>query len=156
MYLLCCSTRWHCFIRYVLLVKEESSVLTCYSGIGFTYVSGLPLPRMDILRNTGTSKRSSTNPLGHEQYQSVLTGNRLCARTVILAWIAAALACWWLIEQPQGSWMEHHPCFQRLLSAMDVFRHRLTMGSYGAKSEKPTWLYSSTLSLNNILFSDFS
>ena len=86
-----------------------------------------------------------TRPLGEEAYASVSTGNILCARTLIIVWVAASLACWWLVEQPQGSWMQQHPCFQHVLRALNVYRYRLAMGDYGAKSQKPTWLYSSDL-----------
>lgn len=84
-------------------------------------------------------------PLGEETYESVRMGNILCTRALIVIWVAASLHCWWILEQPQGSWMQQHPCFQHVLKALDVYRHRLAMGDYGAKSQKPTWLYSSDL-----------
>ena len=96
-------------------------------------------------RNTGTSKRSANRPLGEDKFPSVDMGNKLCARTLCIIWIAASLGAWWIVEQPQGSWMESHPCFQMVLRHLQVHRHRFTMGSYGAKSQKPTWLYSSDL-----------
>lgn len=104
------------------------------------------------LRNTGTSKRSARRPLGEESYPSVDMGNKLATRTLIIIWIVAAMNVWWFVEQPQGSWMESHPCFQEILKAMTVHRHRFTMGSYGGKSEKPTWLYSSDLAWDSNLY----
>ena len=99
------------------------------------------------LRNTGTSKRSVTRPLGEEKYTSVREGNILCARTLVILWIVASLQVWFILEQPQGSWMECHPCFQHLASALDIYRHRISMHEYGGSSSKPTWLYSSYLSM---------
>lgn len=58
----------------------------------------------------------------------------------------AALSVFWLVEQPQGSMMAYHPCFQHILRALNVHRHRLCMGDYNAPSEKPTWLYASAWS----------
>lgn len=94
-------------------------------------------------RSSGTSRRSVSNPLGEEKFKSVRDGNVLCCRTLIVMMIAASLQTWWLIEQPRGSWMESHPCFQDVLKRMDVWRHHIRMGQFGAKSIKPTWLYSS-------------
>lgn len=105
------------------------------------------------LRNSGTSRRSATRPLGETQYPSVALGNVLCARTLICAMIASALGCWLFIEQPQGSWMEMHPAFQHWMSLVPIWRRRLCMGAYGAPSEKPTWLYSSNLMTYKMHFS---
>ena len=97
-------------------------------------------------RNTGTSKRSQTNPLGYEGYRSVREGNILCARTLVILWVVASLGVWFVLEQPQGSLMEMHPCFQHLISTLNVYRHRISMHDFGGESSKPTWLYSSYLS----------
>jgi hypothetical protein len=74
----------------------------------------------------------------------VAQGNLLASRTLVIILIAASLNVWWLLEQPQGSWMEMHPLFQEVLRLLDV-RHRFTMGAYGSPSEKPTWIYSSDM-----------
>lgn len=94
-------------------------------------------------RNSGTARRSESNPYGQECYESVLSGNRLAARTLIILWVCAALGVWWVLEQPQGSWMQELPVFQHLMGCLDCYRHRLLMGDFGGMSEKPTWLYSS-------------
>lgn len=95
-----------------------------------------------IRRCSGTAKRTSSRPLGEERHASVKNGNILCARTLIVCMIAAAVHAWWVVEQPKGSWMEEHPCFQDLLSRVNVFRHSIQMIDFGSKSSKPTWLYS--------------
>ena len=101
------------------------------------------------LRNSGTARRSESNPYGMECYQSVLDGNRLAARTLCILWICAALGVWWFLEQPQNSWMQELPCFQDFMACVSCYRHRFCMRDYGGKSEKPTWLYSSSLLYSN-------
>lgn len=94
-------------------------------------------------RNAGTARRSVSRPLGEEAHPSVRTGNVLCARTLIVLLVAATLGCWWVLEQPRGSTMELHPCFQAVMKMLNCWRSYHTMESYGAMSKKPTWLYSS-------------
>jgi hypothetical protein len=100
----------------------------------------IPLPR-----NSGTSQRSASRPLGQEEYPSVWLGNVLAARTLIIIMIAHALGCFWVLEQPRGSMMELHPRFQEVLKNIRAWRHSLSMQDYGAPSPKPTWLYASQL-----------
>lgn len=96
-----------------------------------------------LLRCSGTSKRTASNPLGQEQHASVRNGNILCVRTLIIAMIAASLGCFVVIEQPKGSWMQEHPCFQDFIAWLNIWRHHIQMGDYGAHTKKPTWLYAS-------------
>lgn len=94
-------------------------------------------------RCSGTAQRSMANPLGQQQHESVKNGNVLAARTMLIAMIAASLGCWWIVEQPTGSWMECLPVWQDVMSRMDVYRHSTQMAKFGSLSKKPTWLYSS-------------
>lgn len=103
----------------------------------------LLLLSLQKLRCSGTSKRSTSNPLGEEQYESVRNGNILCVRTLIIAMIAASLGSFIVIEQPKGSWMQEHPCFQEFITRLNIWRHHISMGDYGAETQKPTWLYAS-------------
>ena len=109
-----------------------------------------------VLRNSGTAKRSASRPLGDESHQSVWQGNVLCARTLVILWVLAALQVWFVLEQPQGSQMENHPCFQHMASILNLYRHRICMYDYGALSSKPTWLYSSDLFIISTLYSSNS
>lgn len=102
-------------------------------------------------RSSGTSRRTTTNPLGAVHHASVALGNLLCARTLIIVLICASIRGWWLVEQPQGSWMEPHPLFQEVLQLLDVWRHRFEMKIYGAPSSKPTWIYSSDLLTEHVV-----
>ena len=104
-------------------------------------------------RNSGTVRRTDARPLGEEAFESVWMGNVLCARTLIVLLIAHSLGCWWILEQPKGSKMEAHPCFQDVLRWIHVWRQHISMGAFGAKSLKPTWLYSSSFAS---LFGPFS
>ena len=100
-------------------------------------------PAHILPRNSGTARRTDARPLGEEGFESVWMGNVLCTRTLIVLLIAHSLGCWWILEQPKGSKMEAHPCFQDVLRWLNVWRHHISMGEFGAKSLKPTWLYSS-------------
>ena len=42
--------------------------------------------------------------------------------------------------------MELHPRFQEFLGRVRTVRHAISMGDFGARSRKPTWLYASTSS----------
>lgn len=97
------------------------------------------------VRSRGTTKRSATRPLGEESYESVRVGNILTARTLVILMVAQALRCFWVLEQPKGSVMELHPCFQEVLGRMTVWKHCLQMQQFGAPTAKPTWLYASPL-----------
>lgn len=96
-------------------------------------------------RSRGTTKRSAARPLGEESYESVRIGNLLTARTLVILMIAHALRCFWVLEQPKGSVMELHPCFQEVLGRMTVWKHCIQMQMFGAPTAKPTWLYASSL-----------
>ena len=69
-----------------------------------------------------------------------------------LAWICAALGRRWVIEQPMGSMMEHHPRMKHLITSLGVRRHSTSMSRFGAKTQKATWLYSNC---DNIAELDF-
>ena len=82
--------------------------------------------------------------MGNDRYTSVADGNRLTSRTLILALVAASLAVFWLLEQPQGFLMEDHILFQDVLRLLDVYRTQFKMRSFGHAADKPTWLYGSS------------
>ena len=69
----------------------------------------------------------------------------MVARCCLLIMLAASRGIWRVLEQPRGSLMEHHPCFQRLMGMMSIHRKFVKMGDFAAESEKGTWLYSSSL-----------
>ena len=58
------------------------------------------------------------------------------------SWMAAARGLMFIVEQPKGSLLEHHPRWQQLARVVCVFRHYVAMSSFGSHSEKGTWLYS--------------
>ena len=87
--------------------------------------------------------RTAANPEGNPSSPSVQAGNLLTARTLVILWIAFALQAWFIVEQPKGSLMELHPCFQAFLARVRMFRYYMRMSEYGSPTEKPTWLYSS-------------
>lgn len=78
-------------------------------------------------------------------------GNMIAARTLVLCYIAAALAAWWVLEQPTNSIMEELPCFKWFTRQVSTFRHSINMCDYGGPTKKPTWLYSGFLGVNLVL-----
>jgi len=94
-----------------------------------------------VFMSSGTSKRSIDRPHGDLSQPSVRRGNKMVARSMIFFWIFKALCCWAMVEQPQGSVMQHYKRFQRAL-AMRLFRLHIWMGEFGARTVKGTWLYS--------------
>ena len=95
-----------------------------------------------ILRSRGSTQRSAAEPLGAERFESVQLGNWICARTLVVLLVAAALRCWTILEQPKGSLMEMHPAFQEYLGLVNCWRAHINMSTYGGPTLKPTWLYS--------------
>ena len=98
-------------------------------------------------RSRGSTGRSASNPRGWEHYDSVAQQNVLVARTIIILLICQAKRVWWVLEQPVGSLMQHHPTFQAFLKLAGIKVQRLTtsMVWFGGETKKPTWLYSSFL-----------
>ena len=59
--------------------------------------------------NTGTSKRTPTDPLGDLSQPTVVKANTIVSRFVLLVLLASARDCVFLVEQPRSSLMPYHP-----------------------------------------------
>lgn len=135
------------FLQYV---SGEVSVLPTCSGLSCTPKEPSQLPptfNLGYLRSRGSTKRSSVNPEGDVSAPSVRDGNIILCRTLVVLYICAALKVWWVLEQPKGSVMQDHPAMQFFIKQISCFRHYIAMEDYGAPTQKPTWLYSSCLSM---------
>lgn len=81
-----------------------------------TSIHVLPAVMSTDARSSYTAGRDVFNGyLGNAGYTFVATGNLLCSRLAL-----ALLLCWakgirFLVEQPEGSSMPHHPRFQQVL-----------------------------------------
>ena len=64
--------------------------------------------------------------MGCEAYDFVACGNLLCARSVLLLWLACVCQIRWLLEQPHGSIIECMPRMQEFLHWCHVARHFLS------------------------------
>jgi len=100
--------------------------------------------------NRGTSKRSVDKPLGNTRLSYIQDANVMVSRVCMLCWLAAARGLMWIIEQPSGSLMEHHPRFQDMIKHMEVHRIFVKMADFSAPSEKGTWLYSNYKHIEDI------
>ena len=67
------------------------------------------------LRSRGSTGRSALTPSGNQSFESVKSGNLIANRTLCLLWVAAALQCWWILEQPKNSLMQDLPAFQAFM-----------------------------------------
>lgn len=65
----------------------------------------------------------------------------MVSRMALVLWILEAKMVLWLYEQPHTSLLWEHPRMQQFLSKIRVWRAHMYMGSYGAASPKPTFLW---------------
>ena len=100
------------------------------------------LPWRHHLRCKGTTQRTKACPLGTE-FGATQVGNIMAARVAILLLIAGSRGIHWLLEQPKGSMFQYHPQIEAAFKLLRCWRKHIKMGSFGAATDKPTWLYSS-------------
>ena len=81
-----------------------------------------------FLRSRHTSGRSHLNPMGHRGYLFVRVGNILSGRTVVIALLAAWCGLRFLIEQPDGSFLEHLPRYQWLFGVLKAVKPTIRIG----------------------------
>ncbi|CAK9005890.1 Uncharacterized protein SCF082_LOCUS8786 [Durusdinium trenchii] len=82
--------------------------------------------------------------------QAVRDGTILACRALILLLVASCRGCWWCLEQPISSCMEHLPCFQHLLRILEVRKYTMSMADYGGPTEKRTIIYSSSNAIDDL------
>ncbi|CAK9073155.1 unnamed protein product [Durusdinium trenchii] len=85
-----------------------------------------------------------------EDSQAVRDGTILACRALILLLVASCRGCWWCLEQPISSCMEHLPCFQHLLRILEVRKYTMSMADYGGPTEKRTIIYSSSNAIDDL------
>lgn len=68
----------------------------------------------------------------------------MVSRTVLLALIAQARGCIWVIEQPFSSLMREHPRMKHLMDVVTTWQITVYLGNFGANSVKPLVLYSNS------------
>ena len=102
---------------------------------------------LNFLRSQSKTQRRSGDVTGDETVQCVTDGNCMLWRVVALLLICSAKGVFWILEQPEKSLMQHHPAVQLLFGMIKCYRISVSMEEFGAKSRKPTWLYSSALDL---------
>ena len=92
--------------------------------------------------NSGTSGRSTWQPLGNIYVCSVKDGNTMVARQVLLLYLCHSKGVFFMLENPRGSHLEKHPCFQALLRDIPIYRTCVELGDFGGNTAKAVWLYS--------------
>ncbi|CAK9064416.1 unnamed protein product [Durusdinium trenchii] len=98
-----------------------------------------------VFLSRGSTGRTSERPLGRRELKSVEDANIMVARIIILLLLCESRKVWWTLEQPVNSLLERQPLFQAFLRFPSIHVRRLTtsMGWFGGKTRKPTWVYSS-------------
>jgi hypothetical protein len=98
-----------------------------------------------VWMSLGTSLRSQTCPEGNEALECVRRANAMASRFILLAMIALARGCHFVVEQPSSSRLPIYPIVRNLLLKLHglnkCFFTRFNMGAYGALSVKPTMLF---------------
>lgn len=97
--------------------------------------------------NRGTHGRSIAFPLGRSELEYVALGSALAARSALLAMLAWARGCCFVLEQPLRSIMTALPSWQGVIGFFEEAGHPLKMNSlnmaaFRAPTLKPTALYS--------------
>ena len=88
-------------------------------------------------------KRSKAFPLGDCRRRDVVSGNILCNRCMLLAWLCALRLIQWALEQPLSSVMEHMCRFQSRLRRKPAVRARAYfLCDFGADAAKPVRILS--------------
>lgn len=65
----------------------------------------------------------------------------MVSRMALLVYLLEAKRVYWLYEQPHSSLLWEHPRMQQLVKKINVWKTHIYMGSYGAESKKPTFLW---------------
>ena len=81
----------------------------------------------------------------------VVYANKMVTRVILLCYLIMAKGAWFVLEQPLNSLMQEHTYFKLFRTHIQVYRVAFNMGSFGAESLKPTWLYSNAPWIPNVL-----
>eukprot|EP00438_Fugacium_kawagutii_P030697 Skav213051 [mRNA] locus=scaffold364:34927:36864:+ [translate_table: standard] len=95
-----------------------------------------------VFVNRATSGRKLWRPLGNQRLKCVKMANVMVSRMALIVWLLQSKRCYWLYEQPKTSLMWQHPRMQQIVRSMTVYKTHMHMGSFGASSPKPTFLWS--------------
>ena len=87
------------------------------------------------LRCAGTHGRGLLFPLGNQGYHFVREGNLLASRVCILILVICSQGCRFVLEQPQGSFLEHHPRMSWLFTFLQLVRASFWGGAFAASPE---------------------
>ena len=102
--------------------------------------------------NSGTHRRSAFFPHGNDQLEYVRNGTRLAALTSAMCQLCYCRGVVFSLENPVNSCLMLDSSMQMLLSWMAkraeegcdnarVLQHSVSLGSWGAESRKPVWIY---------------
>ena len=80
--------------------------------------------------------------MGDDDVKCVRYGNAMASRTVLLFRLAHALGHLVCLEQPASSILMLYYRFQELLRDITIYKVRVSLGRFGADSDKPILIWS--------------
>ena len=120
------------------------------SSLGFAVAVGLvarlkskgllfaaPICSSWIWLSRSQTRRSRAFPMGRSNVACVKMGNLIMIRTILLARLAAALNCCWIIEQPRSSIAYTIERFQSLIADLGCWCCEFSLKDFGSKTPKP-------------------
>ena len=107
----CCNIKCyrHWWIQVFAPPSTLPQLMLNFQGVWRTIVTSYHL------RTRHTSGRTYLNPYGHTNFPFVEDGNTLACRSILLILVAHWRGLRWLLEQPDGSFLQRLPRFQWLL-----------------------------------------
>ncbi len=94
-----------------------------------------------VFFSRGSTHRSMSTPLGDGSSPAAESANALVSRMTTLLYFAASRGVNFILEQPAGSLMSHHPAFAELIQVLNVQSVYLHLGSFKSDSVKPLRLF---------------
>ncbi|CAL1150914.1 unnamed protein product [Cladocopium goreaui] len=118
-------------LNYLWLTLNE--VLRCKPG---SLLVLAPVCTSMSAMSRHTSGRSYLKPYGNTNYEFVELGNTLACRCILLILVAHWRGLRWLLEQPDGSFLQYLPRFQWLLQVIKVYVAYFYMGKFNGETPK--------------------
>ena len=110
----CCW--WHSCFWDMLQQLHKNVACIQFCTVELRLISALFLVSSFQLRSYHTHGRNIFNGyMGNEGYTFVKLGNLFCSRLALLIILCFAKGIRWIVEQPEGSALPHHPRFQEIL-----------------------------------------
>jgi len=111
--------------------------------------------------NQHTSGRDILVPYGTTYYPSVRSGNKMTSRSALLILLISCMEAVFMIENPGGSSICHHPRLHWVLTklrelGLPVFKCKFWMIKFGTSTPKPTMVLSTSKAISALYLGELS